>query len=208
VDDPQQPSKRSRSTSDADGTVPVSTDQPPAEKKKSLNGTSLVKHGNIRNSHLKALPVPLRSPLPSRTKRVVNPGAPDKKRTKRTSAEMAAAAQQKEKLKLKLERMEREKIRMLAEMEEVEEQEQQEEERMRIKDTADLAESDAGGETDTKYDKEGMARDKSDNDIVMADGENNEVDDTFDVVDIEAELEGQDTVKMVSKLVYGIFVDD
>jgi hypothetical protein len=146
--------------------------------------------------------VPPRSPLPSRTNRVVNPGGPDKKRAKRTSAEMAAAAQQKKKLKLALEQMERDKIRMLAEMEEVEEQEERDEERTRIKDIAVLAESDAGGETNTQYDKEGMAT-GGDNDIVMADGENDE--EVNGVFDDEPELEGPDTVK---KVIYGNFVDD
>lgn len=148
------------------------------------------------------LPVPPRSPLPSRTNRVVNPGAPDKKRTKRTSEETAAAAEQKNKLKLELEQIEREKIRMLAEMEEVEEQEQRDEEEMRIKDIVDLAESNADGETD-EYNKEGMA---NDNDIEMADGDNDE---EIEVdADYEPELDGPDTAKSVSKLVYGNFLDD
>jgi hypothetical protein len=150
---------------------------------------------------LKALTVPRRSPLPSRTNRVVNPGAPDKKRTKRTPAEMTAAARKKNDLKLELERMERERIRVLAEMEEVEEQDEQDEERMRIKDLADLAESDAGGETNTRYDKEGTATGR-DNDIVMADVENGEeVDDVNNEVDneplAERQVEGPDSVKTV-----------
>jgi hypothetical protein len=145
--------------------------------------------------------VPPRSPLPSRANRVVNPGAPDKKRTKCTSEEMATAAEQKNKLKLELERIEREKIRMLAEMEEVEEQEQRDEEEMRIKDIVDLAESNADEETDAQYNKEGMA---SDNDIEMADGDNDE---EIEVI-VDAELDGPDMAKSVSKLVYGNFVDD
>ena len=198
TDHPQHATKRGRSKSDADETEPTSTDQPPAKKKKGSNGTSPIKHASsVGNSHLKVMPVPPRSPLPSRTNRVVNPGAPDKKRMKRTSTEMTVAAQQKEKLKLELARMEKEKIRMLAEMEEVEEQEQREEEGMRIKDIADLAESNAGGETDTQYDKEGNLK-ASDIDIVMADGNNNE-----DGMYVEPELDRPDTpvVEIVSELV-------
>jgi hypothetical protein len=194
VDDseiPQHHPKRSRSGSD---TVPATTVQPPAKKMKILNATSPVQHGgNEGNSRWKSLHH--RSPLPSRTHRVVNPGAPDKKRKKRTPAEMAAAAQQKNKLRLELEKIERDKIRMLAEMEEVEEEEQRDEERMGIKDLADLAESHVDDETDGK---EGMVRD-NDSDIVMTDGDNNkEVDNTFVEVDSEPELEGLDTVKKVS----------
>jgi hypothetical protein len=49
VDHPQQPAvppKRGRSKSNADGTVPTSTNQPPAKKKKGSNGTSPVKHAS------------------------------------------------------------------------------------------------------------------------------------------------------------------
>ena len=83
--------------------------------------------------------------------------------------------------------------------EEVEEQEQRDEEGMRIKDIADLAESNAGGETDTQYDKEGNLK-ASDIDIVMADGNNNEEEMYVDSVE---ELDRPDTpvVKIVSKLV-------
>ena len=79
--------------------------------------------------------------------------------------------------------------------EEVEEQEQRDEEEMRIKDIADLAESNAGGETDTQYDKENKA---DDIDIVMADGNNNE-----DGMYVEPELDRPDTpvVEIVSELV-------
>jgi len=193
VDDseiPQQHPKRSRSRSDTDEMVPASIIQPPAKKTKVSNNTSPVQRGGrVGNPGPKVMPP--RSPLPLRDNRVVNPGAPDFKRKKRTSAEVAAAAQQKKKLRLELEQIEKDKIRMLAEMEAVEEDEERDEERMRIKDIADLAESHIDSE-------EGMARD---NDIVMADGEDGEdgeVDEPFVEADTEPELEGPETVKKVS----------
>ena len=186
--------KRTRSRSGTDGTVPDV--QPPAKKKKTNTTSPVQRHRNIGTLRLRAAGVPPRSPLPLRTNRVVNPGAPDKKNTRRTSAEMAAAAQQKKRLQLELERMEKEKIRMLAEMEAVEEEEQREEERASIKDIADLEEPCADSEADTQYGNKGIA---GDDDIVMADnGENKEMNDMF--VDNEPEFEGTDTVKMVSKL--------
>lgn len=198
VDDskiPDQHPKRGRSGSDTDETVPASIVQPPAKKTKLSNSTLPVQHGrNTGNSRSK--PLPPRSPLPERIGRVVNPGAPDQKRKKRTSAEVAAAAQQKENLRLQLAQMERDRIRMLAEMEAVEEEDQREEERMAVKDIADLEESHAGGQAVTQDGMEGMA---GDNDIEMADGENHgEVNNTFVEVDSDTELEGPDTVKKVS----------
>ena len=201
VDDseiPDQRPKRGRSRSDTDGTVPASTVQPLAKKTKISNTTLPVQHGgNVANSRSK--PVPPRSPLPSRTRRVVNPGAPDQKRKKRTSAEVTEATQKKENLRLQLEQIEKDKIRMLAQMEAVEEEEQRDEERMVIKDIADLEESHAGGKADTQDGNEGMA---GDNDIIMADGENHE-DDAFvepevDEVDGVPELERPEKVKTVS----------
>lgn len=151
VDDsetPQQPRKRGRPATDTDGTVPASNVQPPAKKTKISNSTSPVQRGrNVGNPRQKMV-MPPRSPLPSRTHRVVKPGAPDFKRAKRTSAQVTAAAQQKEKLRLDLERIERDKIRMLAEMEKVEEEEQRDEERTGIRDIADLEEPHGDSEID------------------------------------------------------------
>lgn len=200
VDDleiPQQRPKRGRPRSNTNATVPESIVQPPVKKAKTSGTTLPVQHdGNLGDSRSKALQP--RS-LPSRTKRVVNPGGPDKKRPKRTSAEVAADAKQKKKLQTKLEKLERDKIRMLAEMEAVEEKEQQEDERMVIKDIADLVEFREG---DTQYGKEGMVRD-NDSDIVMADGDDyeKEADNGFVEVDSEPESEGREleTVKMVSE---------
>src|SRR5271168_4956075 len=193
---PQLHPKRSRSRSDTDETTPASIVQPPAKKTKLSNNTLPVQRGgNVGNSGLKVLPP--RSPLPFRASRVVKPGAPDIPRKKGTSAEVAAAAQQKKKLRLQLEQIEKDKIQMLAEMEAVEEEEERNEERIRIKDIADLAESHVDSETDTQCSREGMA---SDNDIVMADGEVDEVDDAFVEVDTgsEPELERPEMIKKVS----------
>ena len=97
----QQLPKRTHSRSGTDGTVPDV--QPPA-KKKQTNMTSPVQCcGNIGTLHSRATGMPPQSPLPLHTNQVVNLGAPDKKNTRCTSAEVAAAVQQKKRLQLKLE---------------------------------------------------------------------------------------------------------
>lgn len=146
--------KRGRSGSDADAErteamEPTCTHQPPAKRPKKTDVASPVKHG----AGLRQKLIPPRSPLPVRINRVVNPGAPDQKRGRRTSASVTAAMRRKEELKLELEKMEKDKIRMLAEMEATEEEEQQQEERMVIRDVTDLAESypDIEGEPDKDH---------------------------------------------------------
>jgi hypothetical protein len=200
VDDPEVPQqhpKRGRSRSGTDD-IPASIVQPLAKKTKLSNNTLPVQRGgNVGKSGPKVLPP--RSPLPSRASRAVKPGAPDLPRKKRTSAEVAAAAQQKKNLRLELEKIEKDKIRMLAEMEAVEEEEERDEERMRIQDISDLAESHVISESGKEgmAGDEGMAEDEGmagDDDIVMADEEVEE----FVEVDSEPELEGPETVKKVS----------
>lgn len=203
VDDPQQHSKRGRSRSDADENGPAFIVQPPAKKTKTSNTILPVQHGSNSGDSRSKVPPP-RSPLPLRINRVVNPGAPDKKRKKCTSAEVTAAAEQKKRLLLELERIERDKIRMLAEMEAVEEEEQQDDESKVIKNMADLAEFQANKESDTKKDKEGWVR-GNDSDIVMADDSNyrpEEVDSAFveDDNKSDSDFEGREKVKMVSEI--------
>jgi hypothetical protein len=194
VDDPDtqhQPPKRGRSMSDTDMIQP----EPPAKKSKTSNTTSPKKLGGSEKSRFKGLPP--RSPLPIRTNRVVNPGAPDMKRNKRTTAEVTVASQQKITLQNKLKEMERDKIRLLAQMEAVEEEEQRNEERKRIKNIADLAESHVGSETEAQN---GMGVITRDNDIVeMADGDGFE---EVDEADNQSELGGSDVVKKVSGLIH------
>jgi hypothetical protein len=72
--------------------------------------------------------VPPRSPLPNRINRVVNPGRPDAKCTKWTSAEVTAAEKWKEDLRKQIEEHDRRKIQALAEIELQEEMEAAEEE--------------------------------------------------------------------------------
>jgi hypothetical protein len=177
--------KRGRSGSDTDiermeATEPTCTHQPPTKRSKKADVASPVKHG-AGSFRLKLIPP--RSPLPVRINRVVNPGAPDQKRGRRTSASVTAAMQRKEHLKSELEKMERDKIRMLAEMEASEEEEQRQEERMVIRDVTDLAESypDIEGEPD--------------NDHVMADSEEDIEKTEYAVAPVD-ELEGP--IKMVS----------
>ena len=143
VDETQhQHPKRGRSGSDSNTEIAESsgTHQPPTKRSKKTDTTSLVKLGGTSAGSLRIRLIPPRSPLPMRINRVVNPGAPDQKKVRQTSAAVTAAMELKEKLKLELEKMEGDKIRMLAEMEAAEEEEQQQEERMAIRDVADLAE--------------------------------------------------------------------
>ena len=67
--------------------------------------------------------VPPWLPLPNHINHVVNPGKPDAKRAKWTSAEITAAAKWKEDLRQEIEEYERQKIQMLAEIEPQEEME-------------------------------------------------------------------------------------
>jgi len=71
---------------------------------------------------------PPRSPLPPRIKRVINPGKPDEKRTKRSSAEVAEAKKQKEDLRRLEEEYKTKKIEMMAKIEMQEEIDAAEEE--------------------------------------------------------------------------------
>jgi hypothetical protein len=61
--------------------------------------------------------VPPRSPLPSRAKQPLHPGAPDMMKPKRTSAEVTAAAERRAILQCPADELEQRKIDMLAEME-------------------------------------------------------------------------------------------
>ncbi|KAJ6608233.1 hypothetical protein B0H10DRAFT_1691441, partial [Mycena sp. CBHHK59/15] len=81
--------------------------------------------------------VPVRSPLPGRAKRVVNPGAPDMPRPKRTSAEVSKAITEKALIQLRIAELEAEKVQMLAQMEIDEDEEAAEEEAQSIRTIAD-----------------------------------------------------------------------
>jgi len=71
---------------------------------------------------------PPRSPLPPRIKRVINPGKPDAKKAKRSSAEVAEAKKRKEDLRRLEEEYKKKKIQMMARMEMQEEMDAAEEE--------------------------------------------------------------------------------
>ena len=71
---------------------------------------------------------PPRSPLPPRVKRVINPGKPDAKKAKRSSAEVAEAKKRKEDLRRLEEEYKKKKIQMMAKMEMQEEMDAAEEE--------------------------------------------------------------------------------
>ncbi|KAJ6537477.1 hypothetical protein DFH09DRAFT_1090831 [Mycena vulgaris] len=81
--------------------------------------------------------IPLRSPLPDRVKRVVNPGGPDLPPSRRTSEQVAAAARRKQAALDELAELEARKMTTLAQMELEEEEESSEEESSSIKWLAD-----------------------------------------------------------------------
>ncbi|KAJ6472267.1 hypothetical protein DFH09DRAFT_1475955 [Mycena vulgaris] len=81
--------------------------------------------------------IPLRSPLPDRVKRVVNPGGPDLPPSRRTSEQVAAAARRKQAALDELAELEARKMTTLAQMELEEEEESSEEEYSSIKWLAD-----------------------------------------------------------------------
>lgn len=68
---------------------------------------------------------------PSRAKRIENPGEPDKKRHKRTTAEVLADKERKERITLELVEVEKQKILLLAAME-VEDEEAEDEELLNV----------------------------------------------------------------------------
>jgi len=142
-------SKKRKATDDGDETDHLSTDGPdspkPAPKRKpgrpkgSKNKASNQQPNSnkLHDTDIEMSPpkasknrnvVPPRSPLPNRINRVVNPGRPDAKRTKRTSAGVTAAAKRKEDLRKEIEEHNRRKIQALAEIELQEEMEAAEEE--------------------------------------------------------------------------------
>ena len=82
--------------------------------------------------------VPARSPLPACSNRVTNPGAPDQRRARQTSAEVAAANKAKMDLKDRLEQLERQKIEALAALEVEEELDDNEEKQASINNISDL----------------------------------------------------------------------
>jgi hypothetical protein len=142
-------SKKRKATDNGDETDPLSTDgpdapEPPPKRKPGRPKGSKNKASNqqldpktLEDTGIEMSPpkaseklnvVPPRSPLPNRINRVVNPGRPDAKRAKRTSAEVTAAAKRKEVLRQEIAEHERRKIQALAEIEMQEEMEAAEEE--------------------------------------------------------------------------------
>ncbi|KAH9988441.1 hypothetical protein BJV74DRAFT_885329 [Russula compacta] len=89
-------------------------EQPPTKKPKANDkgATASVPAGKRGK-----VTVPPRSPLPVRNNRVVNPGAPDRKNPRRTSAQVAAEKKRKEELQRDLDALAQRQIEILAEME-------------------------------------------------------------------------------------------
>lgn len=97
-----------------DGTI-SDEEQPPSKKSKAndTNNDGAKSHTRKRGG----VQVPPRSPLPIRSNRVVNPGAPDKPNTRRTSAEVTAAMERKAALQREVDALAQRQAEILAEME-------------------------------------------------------------------------------------------
>jgi hypothetical protein len=99
--------------------VAVSSDsdetQHPAKKAKA---NDIDKNGASSQSQKRGgIQVPLRSPRPVRSNRVINPGAPDQPSTRRTSSQVTAEKQRKASLQRGLEALKLREIEILAELE-------------------------------------------------------------------------------------------
>jgi hypothetical protein len=114
-DEDQPPTKKPRANSDDDGATPLPLPGKQRGKK-----------------------VPPRSPLPVRINRVLNPGAPDKKNTRHSSAQVAANKQRKEDLRRDLDALAQRQIEILAEMEVEQEMADDKEDRDAIRTLADV----------------------------------------------------------------------
>lgn len=123
--EPSSPPKRKHGRPKGSKNKPKSNQ--PAESNKELDETDIEMSPPIPPKAKRPSIAP-HSPLPNHTNCVVNPGKPDAKRTKWTSAEVAVAAKQKEDLKKKVEELEKQQIQTLAEIELQEEMEAAEEE--------------------------------------------------------------------------------
>lgn len=112
-------------------------EEPPAKKLKASDqnkgATSSMPSGKRGK-----VTVPPRSPPPVRSNRVVNPGAPDQKNTRRTSAQVAADKKRKDELQRDLDAFAQRQIEILAEMEAEQEMADKAEDRDAIRTLADV----------------------------------------------------------------------
>lgn len=112
---------------------------PAAKKTLATSSTTAVEEGSLdaneeslpKVKKIKAAPPTPSKSNPSRNNRVSNPGGPDKKRSKRTSAEVVADKEKKEQMALKLVEVEKQKILLLAAME-VDDEEAEDEELLNV----------------------------------------------------------------------------
>ncbi|RDB20421.1 hypothetical protein Hypma_012520 [Hypsizygus marmoreus] len=98
--------------------------------------------------------LPARDSLPERINRVINPGAPDKKATRRTSAQVTEAARIQKEFSNSLVALEEQKRVRLAEIELAQEAEEEEEARMAVSHVNDVSNM-----------KDAMAKDPEDEDV-------------------------------------------
>jgi hypothetical protein len=105
---------------------------------------------------------------PARQKRVLNPGAPDQKRSRRSGIEVKAAADRKEQLKNELKELNERKIQAMAEIEAQEEMEDEEEERLRasgVDVTMDGVEDDGVQPTDLEEEDADFVEDDEESEV-------------------------------------------
>lgn len=94
---------------------PSSDEEQPPAKKPNTNDSK--RNATSQSGKRGRKQVPPRSPLPARINRVINPGAPDRTSTRRTSAQVAADNKQKADLQRDFETLKKRQIEILAQME-------------------------------------------------------------------------------------------
>ena len=130
----QPPAKKSKVTYD----VPIATLPVQATVDNNSANAEMPASPSPKRTARHRIALPARSPLPVRSNRVTNPGAPDRRRARRTSAEVTAANKAKMDLKERLEQLEREKIEALAALEVQEELDDEVEKQALINNIGDL----------------------------------------------------------------------
>ena len=112
---------------------------PPVKKLKALDINKT--DATLQSGKQRGVQVPPRS-LPTRINRVINPGAPDKPGTRRTSAQVAAEKQRQVNLQCDLDALKQRQVQILAELELQLEMADEQEERDTVRKLADGIESD------------------------------------------------------------------
>jgi hypothetical protein len=121
------------------GNGDISSDEDqPITKKPKVNDNDKHTVSSLQLGKRGSKKIPPRSPLPVRSNRVLNPGAPDKKNTRRTSAQVAAEKKRKVDLQRNLDALAQRQIEILAEMEVAQEAADEDEDRDAVRTLADV----------------------------------------------------------------------